>query len=197
MVMQNNDSKNENKQIEQTALQTDLQSPNNVSQEPNKKSSGRLTWILLAIAGVLVVMIVVVFVLLIVQLNDCKTNHVPNNGNVDVSSSVSDKPVESEGTIEEILGIDLDDIDHIKTGGALEQNSDYPVEDFIEEFGGREYNKANKSEGNTSHTYYVGYDEFDEVLFTLVDVGNQNLVFLKEGEFDINVDRNVLYQMEE
>ena len=103
----------------------------------------------------------------------------------------------SHGTIEEITGIEFNKIKYIKTGGALNQNEDYDVNDFINEYKDLKYKKISGGYGSTTHLYYVCYDANDKVLFTLIDVGNQNKFFVKKGTFDIKKDASSnLYQLE-
>ena len=99
-------------------------------------------------------------------------------------------------TIEEITGVNFSEILYIKTGDALNHNEDYSVKQFIEEYKNLHYIKITGSIGSTAHTYYVCYDANDEVLFTLVDIGNQDKFYIKKGNFDINEDNtNNLYQL--
>ena len=103
----------------------------------------------------------------------------------------------SQGTIEELTGVKFDEISYIKTGGASEQNENYDVDKFISEYKNLKYKKISGKYGNTSHVYYVCYDDNDKVLFTLVDVGNQDKVFIKKGKFNINKDASSsLYQLD-
>lgn len=100
-------------------------------------------------------------------------------------------------TIEEILKININDISYVKTGGALIQEDDYSVDDFINNYKNLKYKKVNKSTGSTAHVYYVCYDYNDKILFTLVEIGNQGLIYLKNGSFNINDDNGYLYQLEQ
>ncbi len=97
----------------------------------------------------------------------------------------------SEGTIEEITGVSFNKINYIKANGSL-----YNVEEFISEYKGLNYKKISEKAGSTRHFYYVCYDSNDKILFTLVDIGNQNKYYIKKGKFDINKDAlNSLYQL--
>ncbi len=98
-------------------------------------------------------------------------------------------------TIEKILNIDMNNIAYIKVGNSLAQDDDYPVANFISTYKNAEFKKVNQDIGNTAHLYYVCYNAQNEVLFTLVEIGNQNLVFLKKGIFNINDKDNYLYQL--
>lgn len=100
-------------------------------------------------------------------------------------------------TIEEILNININDISYVKTGGALIQDEDYSVDDFIKYYKNLKYKKVNQSTGNTAHIYYVCYDRNDKILFTLVEIGNKGLIYLKNGLFNINDDNGYLYQLEQ
>lgn len=103
--------------------------------------------------------------------------------------------VDEGKTIEEITGISLSDISYIKTGSAGEQNEYYEVSDFIKEYNDIKYKKNYESYGSTANIYFVCYDLNDEILFTVVEIGNQNKVFIKKGKFDINKDsEECLYQ---
>ena len=100
-------------------------------------------------------------------------------------------------TIEEITGINFNEIDHIKTGDAWSQNENYDVNKFINEYKNLKYKKFKEGTGSTAHTYYVCYNSDNEVLFTLVDIGNQGKYFIKKGSFDINKDSSNRYQLAE
>ncbi len=105
--------------------------------------------------------------------------------------------IKSRGTIEEITGVEFNKIDYIKIGNASNQSEDYDVEKFISEYKNLKYKKASGEYGNAAHLYYVCYDVNNEVLFTLIEVGSQNRVFIKKGIFDINKDSSSnLYQLE-
>lgn len=104
----------------------------------------------------------------------------------------------TQDTIEGITGVDFNKISYIKTGGALNQSNDYDVEEFITEYKNLKYEKISGEYGNTGHVYYVCYSDNNEVLFTLVDVGSQDKVFIKKGKFDINEDASSsLYQLKQ
>jgi len=97
----------------------------------------------------------------------------------------------SEGTIEEITGVNFDKISYIKANGSL-----YNVEEFISEYKNLKYKKTSIKVGSTTHFKFECYDNNDEILFTLIDVGNQDKVFIKKGKFDINKDASKsLYQL--
>ena len=98
-------------------------------------------------------------------------------------------------TIEEITGIDFNQIDHIRTGFASSINENYDVEEFTNNYKNLKYQKISGGYGNTAHKYFVCYDSNNEVLFTIVDIGNQGKYFIKKGEFDINKDSSNLYQL--
>ncbi len=98
-------------------------------------------------------------------------------------------------TIEEILNINMNNISYVKTGGALIQEDDYLVDDFIKHYKNLKYKKVNQNTGSTAHLYYVCYDYNDKVLFTLVEIGNQDLIYLKNGSFDTNDYKRYLYQL--
>ena len=110
-----------------------------------------------------------------------------------------------EGNIGDILLYQLDDvlitkdsISYIKTGDPFEQNENYSVSDFIDSYWNKDYKPYDGRTGSTAHTYYVAYDKHDRILFTLVDVGNNYLYYIKAGSFDINNNtREYLYQMQE
>ena len=99
-------------------------------------------------------------------------------------------------TIEEITGVNFANISYIKTGGGVRQNENYSVDKFVQEYKDMKYKKINGgSAGNTAHQYYVCYGSNNEILFTYVDIGNNNKVCIKKGDFDINRDLNAsLYQ---
>ncbi len=99
-------------------------------------------------------------------------------------------------TIEEILNIKLENISYIKTGGFDNINEYYNVNDFIEKYQNNKYKKISGEYGSTTHIYYVCYDTDDNIIFTLVDIGNQDKVFIKKGTFDINEGRKYLYQLD-
>ena len=92
----------------------------------------------------------------------------------------------------------MNNISYIKTDGDSIQENDYLVDDFIKHYKNLKYKKVNQSTGSTTHLYYVCYNSNDEVLFTLVDIGNKDLIYLKKGLFNIN-DNNIkyLYQLEQ
>ena len=103
----------------------------------------------------------------------------------------------SQGTIEEITGVEFSKINYIKTGGASYLNEDYDVEKFINEYKNLKYKKISGEYGSTAHLYFVCYDANGKVLFTLVEIGNQDKVFIKKGSFDINNDSSSsLYQLD-
>lgn len=102
----------------------------------------------------------------------------------------------THGTIEEITGVDFSKIDYIKTGSALHLKKGYDVGKFISEYKNLKYKKISGEYGSTAQVYFVCYDANDKVLFTLVEIGNQNKVFIKKGSFDINKDSSSsLYQL--
>ncbi|MBQ2639384.1 MAG: hypothetical protein IJF92_01275 [Bacilli bacterium] len=100
-------------------------------------------------------------------------------------------------TIAEITDIDFNKISYIKVGGALNQNENYDVERFIDEYKDLKYKKISGEYGNTAHKYFVCYDADNNTLFTIVEIGNQNKVFIKKGSFNINTDspQSSLYQL--
>ena len=98
-------------------------------------------------------------------------------------------------TIEEITGVNFSDISYVKYGGAMSLSSDYDLNEFISLYRNNKYKKINEAYGNTTHLYIICYDLNDEVLFTLVDVGNSNKIFIKKGSFNINKDSKKLYQL--
>ena len=103
----------------------------------------------------------------------------------------------TQGTIEDITGVKFESINYIKSGGALNQSSNYDVEQFISKYKNLKYKKISGKYGSTTNIYYVCYDDSDNILFTLVEIGNQNKVFIKKGIFDINRDTSYsLYQLD-
>ncbi len=99
-------------------------------------------------------------------------------------------------TIEEITGVSLDDISYIKTGNNVD--NDYDVDTFIEEYKDLKFTKTSGNIGNTARKYYVCYNSDNEVLFTLVDIGNQDKFFIKKGFFDIEKDsKKFQYKLEQ
>ena len=101
-------------------------------------------------------------------------------------------------TIEEITGVSLNQIDHIKYGGTTTHDNDYTdVQGFIDSNKNNKYKKVSGSYGSTTHRYFICYNSKDEVILTLVDVGNSGYVFIKAGEFNINKDASSsLYQLQ-
>lgn len=98
-------------------------------------------------------------------------------------------------TIEEIVGVNFNDIAYIKTGDYSNINENYDVSEFIDKYQNLKFQKISGGYGSTAHLYYVCYNSNNEVLFTLVDIGNQDKYFIKKGEFDINKDSSNLYQL--
>ena len=97
-----------------------------------------------------------------------------------------------EKTIEEITGVNFDDISYIKT-----KDIDYDVNEFISYYQNAKFQKiTEKNIGSTTHLYFVCYDNNDNVLFTLVSVGNQDKYIIKKGSYNTNTDSyKFLYQM--
>lgn len=85
-----------------------------------------------------------------------------------------------------IVQVNFSDIAYIKTGDAREQKDDCPISDFIKEYGQARFKRFSDSTGSTAHVYFVAYDNNDQILFTLVDIGNRDLVYISRGTFDIN-----------
>ncbi len=100
-------------------------------------------------------------------------------------------------TISEITGVNFNKIAYVKAGEPLKQDEDINIKEFIKLFKRHKfYNPKTTDIGSTAHYYYVAYDKDNNILFTVVMVGNQGLVFIKKGSFDINKDRNDnLYQL--
>lgn len=98
------------------------------------------------------------------------------------------------GTIEEIININFNDIAYIKTGDSLVQNSFYDVDKFTKSYKNIKYKRVFGSYNSNYHTYYVCYDSNNNILFTLVETENENKVIIKKGKFDISFDSNSLYQ---
>lgn len=100
-----------------------------------------------------------------------------------------------EHTIEDILQTNFDDISYIKTGGAHYQDEDYPVSKFTSEYGHIKVEKFSGGTGSTAHQYFVAYDSNNQILFTIVEIGNRNLLYISKGTFNINEDNSdKLYQ---
>lgn len=100
-----------------------------------------------------------------------------------------------EYSVKDILQTNFDNISYVKTGGASNQDEDYPVSKFINEYGDIKVEKYSGSTGSTAHQYYVAYDSNDQVLFTIVEIGNKNLLYISKGVFDINENNSdKLYQ---
>ncbi len=95
-------------------------------------------------------------------------------------------------TIEEILNINLDDIDYIQINGENE----YPVDEFKNIYRNIKLKKVNMEHGNSAQIYFEAYDKNKELIFTLIDIGNNNLIYLKTGTFDTGKDKKYLYQFE-
>ena len=91
------------------------------------------------------------------------------------------------------------DIKYIKSGDPFDQNEDYSVAEFIDSFWDKNYKpRDNGRIGSTAHSYYVAYDKNDQILFTLVDVGNRGLCYIKAGSFNISDDNHeFLFRMQE
>ena len=85
-------------------------------------------------------------------------------------------------TIEKILKINLDDIAYIKTNS----DQDYNVDLFIKEYRNKKYKGFYGSKGPTANLSYICYDSNGKVIFTLVDVGNQNLIMLIKNDSKIS-----------
>ena len=95
-------------------------------------------------------------------------------------------------TIEEILDISFSDIDYVKY-----LDEEISSSEFINEYETKKYKKYSGDIGTTAHDYYIAYDENNNIIFTLVDIGNRNLIFLKKGEFNINDNDNQVYRLVE
>ena len=87
-------------------------------------------------------------------------------------------------TIEKILKINLDDIAYIKTNSNEDDN--YDVDLFIKEYRNKKYKKFDGSKGSTTNLRYICYDNDNQILFTLVDVGNQNLIMLIKNDSKVS-----------
>ena len=97
-------------------------------------------------------------------------------------------------TIEEITGVDFSNISYVKTG--ITGDKDYDIDLFVNYYKDLKYEKISGDYGNTAELYFICYNSFDEVLFTLVEIGNQDKVFIKKGSFDINGDSSYnLYRL--
>ena len=100
-----------------------------------------------------------------------------------------------EYAIEDILQTSFNDISYIKTGGASQQDEDYSVSKFINEYGNIKVKKFSGDTGNTAHQYYVAYNSNNQALFTIVEIGNRNLLYISKGVFNINENNSdKLYQ---
>lgn len=87
-------------------------------------------------------------------------------------------------TIEKILKINFDDIAYIKTNSNEDDN--YDVDLFIKEYRNKKYKGFYGSKGSTANLSYICYDSNGKVIFTLVDVGNQNLIMLIKNDSKIS-----------
>ena len=97
------------------------------------------------------------------------------------------------GTIEELINVNFNEIDHIKY-----ESQDYDVKKFVKEYKNIEFTKISDGIGSTRHSYFRCYNSKNEIIFTLVSVGNQEKYFIKKGEFDVNKDtKKYLYQIKE
>lgn len=106
--------------------------------------------------------------------------------------------ISKSGTIEEILQINFDDIAYIKEGNVAQQPDDYPVADFIKKYKSAVFEQFSGSIGGTAHRYYVAYDQDNQIVFTLVSIGNRELYFISKGSFDINESySDKLYQLKQ
>ena len=103
--------------------------------------------------------------------------------------------IRREYTINDILQTKFDDISYVKTGGASRQDEGYPVSKFINEYSQTKVEKYSGNTGSTAHQYFVAYDNNDQVLFTIVEIGNRNLLYISKGTFNINENNSSkLYQ---
>ena len=96
-------------------------------------------------------------------------------------------------TIEEITSISFNDIKTVRVSNNYDE---YDLNKFINDFKDLEFQKANDSYGNTAQIKYICYDSNDNVLFTIVDIGNQDKYFIKKGEFNLSTDwKDSLYEL--
>ena len=95
-------------------------------------------------------------------------------------------------TIEEILDISFSDIAYV-----MHFDEEISLSEFVNEYKTKKYEKYSVDIGTTAHDYYIAYDENNNIIFTLVDIGNRNLIFLKKGEFNINDNDNQVYRLVE
>ena len=91
-------------------------------------------------------------------------------------------------TIEEITDVAFMNISYIKHGDESKQTDNYDVEKFINKYKNLKYEKVYESYGITEHEYFVCYNSSNEPILTVVEVGNQDKVFIVKGKFDINKD---------
>lgn len=100
-----------------------------------------------------------------------------------------------EYTVKDILQTKFDNISYVKTGGASHQDEDYSVSKFINEYSDVKVERFSGDTGSTTHQYFVAYDSSDQILFTIVEIGNRNLLYISEGTFNIDEDNSdKLYQ---
>ena len=93
-----------------------------------------------------------------------------------------------EYSIEDILQTKFDNISYIKVG-----EEDYPVSEFINEYGNVKVKKFSGNIGSTTHRRLVAHDSNGQALFTLVEVGNRGLLYISKG-FNTNENNSDLYQ---
>ena len=94
-------------------------------------------------------------------------------------------------TIEEILKVNFDDIAYIKTNSDGDTN--YDVNKFIKKFGDKKYKTFKGLKGSTANLRYTCFNNDGKVIFTLVDVGNKNLIILIKN--DSNSSANLYQQI--
>lgn len=93
--------------------------------------------------------------------------------------------------IEEILKVNFDDIAYIKTNSNGDTN--YDINKFIKKFGDKKYKTFKGLKGSTANLRYTCFNNDGKVIFTLVDVGNKNLIILIKN--DSNSSANLYQQI--
>ena len=94
-------------------------------------------------------------------------------------------------TIEEILKVNFDDIAYIKTNSNGDTNDD--VNKFIKKFRDKNYKTFKGLKGSTANLRYTYFNNDGKVIFTLVEVGNKNLIILIKN--DSNSSDNLYQQI--
>ena len=93
-------------------------------------------------------------------------------------------------TFEHITKIDLQRVSFCESNSKkIELN------DFLDEFGNVKFKKSKENIGSTAHQRYLCFDDANQLLFTVVDIGNKGLVYITVGEYDAsNQERLQVYK---